>query len=65
MDENSIPTSPRKRLCEAVAENILEQERARDLERQYAAAEEEPRFDAKKGASNFGKRIAAKIALAQ
>ncbi len=60
---------PQKRqagaLAAAVAANIEEQREAQAIEAAYAVADQEPAFDRRKGESNFGKRIAAKIRLTQ
>jgi len=62
--ENEQP-QPRKTLAEAVAANVAAQRQEIEADANYAAAEEEPKWDKRSGTSNFGRRLAAKIALSQ
>jgi len=51
-------------LSRAVAAQIEEQRSQQATDAAMQAAYEEPAFDKRKGESNFGRRVAAKIALA-
>jgi len=62
--DNEQP-QPKRRLAEVVAENISSQRQEIEADANLAAAEEDPKFDKRKGESNFGRRVAAKIALSQ
>ena len=66
---DELDEQPQKRqpgaLAAAVAAQVAAQREAQALDAAWAAAEEEPSFDRKSGTSNIGRRLAAKIQIAQ
>lgn len=55
---------PRKRVSQAVSDNIASQRQEVEAEAFYEAANEEPKFDKRTATSNVGRRLAAKIQVA-
>jgi hypothetical protein len=62
---DTIESEPRQRLADLVAAEVEEQRAIEALNSAYAAADEEPTYDKKLGVTNFGRRLAAKIQIAQ
>jgi len=58
-------TQPRPRLADLVAQEVGEQRAVAALNAAYEAAAEPPAFDKRSATSNIGRRVAAKIQLAQ
>jgi hypothetical protein len=64
INKQSQPRQPGA-LAAAVARRIADQKQSVATQRAIAATEQEPAFDKRTGQSNFGARVAGKIALSQ
>jgi len=63
-DPSPEAVQPRKRLSEAVSDNIACQLQEIEAEAFNEAANEDPKFDKRTATSNVGRRLAAKIQVA-